>query len=137
MARNMNETAGGRGKSADKPGGGSPARATGGRAAGTAPTAGVSKATAQACAAVMKAMGHPTRVMVLHALQHQECCECDLLGMFRVTQPTLSRHLAVLKRSGLVTERQAGPRKFLVLETRTAQAHVARVHDLMKAGGGR
>ena len=68
-------------------------------------------------ARVMKALGHPLRVMIVDALHRGDLCLCDLHPLFKVRQPTLSRHLAVLKQSGLITERRAGPRIILHLAT--------------------
>lgn len=72
---------------------------------------------AKARARVMKALGHPLRLQILDALQRGDLCLCELHPLFKVRQPTLSRHLSVLKQAGLVTERRAGPRVILHLAT--------------------
>lgn len=72
---------------------------------------------ARAKARVMKALGHPLRLMIVHLLHGQDFCPCDLHPLFKVRQPTLSRHLAVLKQAGLVTERRHGSRTILHLAT--------------------
>jgi DNA-binding transcriptional ArsR family regulator len=72
---------------------------------------------AKARAKVMKALGHPLRLLMLDALQRGDLCLCELHPLFKVRQPTLSRHLSVLKQAGLVTERRAGPRVILHLAT--------------------
>lgn len=59
---------------------------------------------------VLKALGHPIRVQMLDALGRGDRCVNDLRILATVSQPTISRHLAWLKRVGLVTERRAGPR---------------------------
>ncbi len=59
---------------------------------------------------VLKALGHPLRVQMLEALARGDRCVNDLRVLSAVSQPTVSRHLAWLKRAGLVTERRAGPR---------------------------
>jgi len=59
---------------------------------------------------ILKALGHPTRVLMLDALNQGDCCVTDLRRLAAVSQATISRHLAWLKRVGLVTERRAGPR---------------------------
>jgi len=70
---------------------------------------------AKARAKVMKALGHPLRLLLLDALQRGDLCLCELHPLFKVRQPTLSRHLSVLKQAGLVTERRAGTRVILHL----------------------
>ncbi len=72
---------------------------------------------ARARARVMKALGHPLRLLIVDALHKQDLCLCELRPMFKVQQPTMSRHLAVLKQAGLVTERRDGPRVILHLAT--------------------
>ena len=67
-------------------------------------------AQAKAKADILKALGHPIRVQMLEALSRGDRCVNDLRILAPVSQPTLSRHLACLKRAGLVTERRAGPR---------------------------
>lgn len=59
---------------------------------------------------ILKALGHPLRVQMLDALGRGDRCVNDLRILAAVSQPTISRHLAWLKRVGLVTEWRAGPR---------------------------
>ena len=65
---------------------------------------------AKSRADILKALGHPVRVQMLEALGRGDRCVNDLRILAAVSQPTISRHLAWLKRAGLVTERRAGPR---------------------------
>ena len=54
-------------------------------------------------AAVAKALGHPARIAILEYLLQQDCCICqDLTEVIDLSQPTLSRHLAVLRNAGLI-----------------------------------
>jgi hypothetical protein len=52
---------------------------------------------AQARARVMKALGHSARLQILDLLDQGDLCLCELHPLFKMRQPTLSRHLAVLK----------------------------------------
>ena len=70
----------------------------------------MNSAQAKAKADILKALGHPIRVQMLDALSRGDRCVNDLRVLASVSQPTISRHLACLKRAGLVTERRAGPR---------------------------
>jgi DNA-binding transcriptional ArsR family regulator len=69
-------------------------------------------AQAKAKADVLKALGHPVRVLMLEALSRGDRCVNDLRALAAISQPSISRHLAWLKRAGIVTERRAGPRVF-------------------------
>lgn len=63
---------------------------------------------ARAQAQILKALAHPVRLMVVHALKGRERCVCELQPLFAIDPSTLSRHLATLKRAGVVAERRQG-----------------------------
>jgi ArsR family transcriptional regulator len=48
----------------------------------------------------------PTRIRILNVLAAGELCVCDIVGLLRLPQPTVSRHLAYLRRTGLVEARR-------------------------------
>jgi len=53
--------------------------------------------------ALFKGFADPTRLRVLNALVAGELCVCDLVDLLGMPQPAVSRHLAYLRRMGLVT----------------------------------
>lgn len=55
---------------------------------------------------LFRAFSDRTRLRILHLLQDGELCVCDLTSVLRVPQPTASRHLAYLRRAGLVQVRK-------------------------------
>ena len=59
-------------------------------------------------AAVFRALADDTRLRILALLRDGEVCVCHLQGSLRVPQPTISRHLAYLRRSGIVAARRQG-----------------------------
>ena len=50
----------------------------------------------------------PTRLRILHLLREGELCVGDLVTILNMPQPTVSRHLAYLRRSTLVETRKSG-----------------------------
>ena len=52
--------------------------------------------------ALFKAFGDPTRIRILNVLAAGELCVCDVVELLGLPQPTVSRHLAYLRRCGLV-----------------------------------
>lgn len=64
--------------------------------------------TAAELVKVYKALADETRLRILALLKGGEVCVCHLHGGLRLPQPTISRHLAYLRRSGLVTARRDG-----------------------------
>jgi ArsR family transcriptional regulator len=59
-------------------------------------------------ASVFKTLSDPTRLRLLNLLADGETCVCELTDTLRVVQPKVSRHLAQLKRAGLVEARREG-----------------------------
>jgi ArsR family transcriptional regulator, arsenate/arsenite/antimonite-responsive transcriptional repressor len=57
---------------------------------------------------LFRALSDGTRLRILHLLKDGELCVCDLMSILRVPQAKTSRHLAYLRRTGLVTVRQDG-----------------------------
>ncbi|MEW5883960.1 MAG: metalloregulator ArsR/SmtB family transcription factor [Armatimonadota bacterium] len=53
-----------------------------------------------------KALADSTRVRILGALRAGELCVCELVDVLAVPQSTLSTHLQVLRRAGLVHVRR-------------------------------
>lgn len=58
-----------------------------------------------------KALGEPTRLMILRMLAEQDLCVCDLEEVLQISQPRVSQHLKVLKQAGLVQERKEGQKR--------------------------
>jgi ArsR family transcriptional regulator len=57
---------------------------------------------------LFKTLSDPTRLRLLNLLASGETCVCELTDTLRVVQPKVSRHLAHLKRVGLVEARRDG-----------------------------
>jgi ArsR family transcriptional regulator len=57
---------------------------------------------------IFKAFADETRVRILSLLAKDEQCVCELHATLQLPQPTISRHLAYLRRMGLVVERKQG-----------------------------
>lgn len=57
---------------------------------------------------MFRAFSNRTRLRILHLLRHEEVCVCDLQRALSVPQAKVSRHLAYLRRAGLVRARKQG-----------------------------
>ncbi len=55
-----------------------------------------------------KALGDPTRLEIVKLLVGKEMCVCDIINSFKVSQPTISHHLRVLKQAELVKDEKEG-----------------------------
>ncbi|MFF2370671.1 ArsR/SmtB family transcription factor [Agromyces sp. NPDC058110] len=62
-------------------------------------------------AALFKALGDPTRVLLISivaAADGQEACVCDLTEPTGLSQPTVSHHLKILTDAGFLTRSRRG-----------------------------
>jgi len=66
---------------------------------------------------ILKALAHPVRVLIVSTLTEGVRCVCELNKLVAIDQSGLSRHLALLKKAGIVSERRDGMRVFHHLET--------------------
>lgn len=57
---------------------------------------------------LFRALSDATRLRILHLLTRGELCVCDLMDILRVPQAKTSRHLAYLRKAGLVNVREEG-----------------------------
>ncbi len=65
--------------------------------------------TAEAAARVFRALGIPTRLLVVMALaQEGEACVCHLVAMLGMRQALVSQHLMALRKAGLVVATRRG-----------------------------
>jgi ArsR family transcriptional regulator len=55
-----------------------------------------------------QAIVDPTRVRIIAALRRGELCVCELVDALEISQSTLSGHLQVLRKTGLVITRKEG-----------------------------
>ena len=60
--------------------------------------------------ALFRALGDPTRLEMFRLIAAQDApiCACDVVDRFELTQPTISYHLKLLRKAGLVTVSQRG-----------------------------
>src|SRR2546426_8477389 len=72
---------------------------------------------------ISRAFSARTRLRILHLLLEGELCVGDLVNILQVPQPTASRHLAYLRRAGLVVARKNGLWNFYKLAPTTTAFH--------------
>ncbi|MBB5352452.1 ArsR family transcriptional regulator [Haloferula luteola] len=63
-------------------------------------------------AEIFKALGHPTRMAMIHALAGEPVCACDLARAASCGLSTASRHLTVLRHAGLIEDERRGQQIF-------------------------
>ena len=55
-----------------------------------------------------RTLADPTRLRILNLLSDREICVCYFVQILKISQPKISRHLAYLRRQGLVATRREG-----------------------------
>lgn len=86
----------------------------------------------EARANIAKALAHPSRLMMLDALQEQERCVCELTELVGADQSTVSKHLAILRNVGLVDVRKEGPLVYYRLRMRCLASFFNCVESVLK-----
>ena len=65
----------------------------------------------------LRAIADPTRLRILELLRRKGCCSigkgtgmcaCDIEGQVKLSQPTISHHMAILRKAGLVHAEKHG-----------------------------
>ena len=64
----------------------------------------------------LKALGHPTRLMIVEELLRGEKCVNDITELSNVRQPNISQHLYILKASRIVNCKREGKMKCYFLQ---------------------
>jgi len=67
-------------------------------------------------AEVLKALGHPTRLLIVEMLGEGEKCVCEINRAIAADHSTISKHLSILKQAGVVSDRKQGLKVFYKLE---------------------
>jgi ArsR family transcriptional regulator len=57
---------------------------------------------------VMHLLSDPARLRILMVLTKKELCVCQLMGILGISQPLISRNLALLSGAGFLIERKQG-----------------------------
>lgn len=68
-------------------------------------------------AEVIQGLAHPIRLAIVDLLRGGEVCVCDLAGAIGAGRSNVSRHLAVMLKSGIVRTRKDGLKVYYSLRT--------------------
>ncbi|MDY7223546.1 ArsR/SmtB family transcription factor [Halalkalibacterium halodurans] len=59
-------------------------------------------------AKVLKLLGDKTRLTMVALMLEDECCVCEFVELFQMSQPSISQHLRKLRDVGLIEEERRG-----------------------------
>lgn len=86
--------------------------------------------TAPRVDALYRAFADKTRLRILHMLLGGELCVCHIVDVLEVPQPKASRHLAYLRKAGLVLARREGRWSYYRLASAKSKLHQALLDSL-------
>ncbi|PLR79879.1 ArsR family transcriptional regulator [Bacillus canaveralius] len=81
-------------------------------------------------AKILKLLGDKTRLAMLGLLMINECCVCEFVDIFKMSQPAISQHLRKLKDAGLVKENRRG--QWIIYSLNRENAFFPMVRDVLK-----
>lgn len=87
----------------------------------------------EARAKILKAMAHPSRLLIIEELQKQERCVNELTEMVGADTSTVSKHLSVLKNAGLVTDEKRANCIYYTLRCTCILDFIGCVEDVLAA----
>ncbi len=93
------------------------------------------KAQYKVKAQIIKALAHPTRLLIVDELAQGERCVCELTKIVGDDISTVSKHLTVLKSGGIVVDEKRGQQVFYTLRVRCVMKFFDCIASLMGKGG--
>jgi ArsR family transcriptional regulator len=81
---------------------------------------------------LFKALADRTRLRLISLIGDSEVCVCFIVAILKISQPKISRHLAYLRRAGIVAARREGKWMHYSL-AEPPDEHAARIFREMRA----
>jgi ArsR family transcriptional regulator len=78
----------------------------------------ISSVEIETAAKVLKLLGDKTRLAMMAMLSEDECCVCEFVELFQMSQPSISQHIRKLRDIGLVEENRKGQWIFYRINTK-------------------
>lgn len=81
-------------------------------------------------AGTLKLLGDKTRLSMVALLREHDCCVCEFVEIFQMSQPSISQHLKKLKDIGLVKESRKG--QWIMYSLNSEHAHYEMVSSILE-----
>ncbi|MFD1446519.1 ArsR/SmtB family transcription factor [Oceanobacillus profundus] len=81
-------------------------------------------------AMILKLLGDKTRLTMVKILDSHDCCVCEFVEIFKMSQPAISQHLRKLKDVGLVKEERRG--QWIFYSVNKNNAYYSFVAEILK-----
>jgi DNA-binding transcriptional ArsR family regulator len=90
------------------------------------------RARNEARARILKALAHPTRILIVDRLSVKPCCVYELTRIVGADISTISKHLAVLRHAGIIANTKEGRKVTYSLETPCILRFIGCVEEVME-----
>lgn len=84
-------------------------------------------------ARVIKALAHPSRLLIVDELSRGERCVCELTELVGHDISTVSKHLSLLRQSGIVVDEKRGLQVYYRLKTPCVLNFFACIESVIRA----
>ena len=84
-------------------------------------------------AAIFKALGQPTRLQILDLLKDGERCVCEIFPAINQEQANVSKHLSILKQTGILESRKDGLRIIYRIKNQEVLELLRGVSNMLKS----
>lgn len=66
---------------------------------------------------LLKALAHHIRLKIVYTLSEEKKCVCELTDLFNISQSSVSKHLKILKKAGIIKSQKKGMYVYYSLST--------------------
>lgn len=84
-------------------------------------------------ARIIKAIAHPSRLAMIDSLAEGDKCVCELQALVGSDMSTVSKHLAVLRAAGIVSDHKRGVQVYYHLEVPCILQFMGCVDEVIRA----
>ena len=84
-------------------------------------------------AKILKALAHPTRLLIVDELCKKEHCVCELTDMIGADTSTVSKHLSVLRNAGIVGVEKRGTNVYYSLKIPCTATFLSCTKDVIQS----
>lgn len=79
---------------------------------------------------ILKSLADPTRLKIVYLLKERELCVCEILAALNKSQSTVSHHLNILKKEGILSQRKKGVWIYYKLSNNEIITHLSEIFVL-------
>lgn len=81
---------------------------------------------------IIKSMAHASRLIIIDALSKKEKCVCELVALIGADASTVSKHLSILKNSGIIEDEKRAQKVFYRLRCPCVLKYIDCIEGIIK-----